>query len=92
MMAPVLMSGSMGRWSGSSRCPTRSTLLGVNSVDGAARVLTSILGLAPSAYPRIPWELAPAPIPGSVVVEVRRIALAEGLAAGSNDGNNAHEC
>jgi len=50
-----------------------------------------ILGLAPSAYPRVSRQLALAPIAGSAVVEVRRIALAEGLASGSNDAISAHE-
>ena len=54
-------------------------------------MLTPILGMAPSAYPRISGRLAPAPIPGSGRVEFRRIALAEGLAAGPNGGNNARE-
>ena len=53
--------------------------------------LTPILGMAPSAYPRIFRQLAPGPIPWSGPVEFRRIALAEGLAHGSNGGTNARE-
>ena len=53
--------------------------------------LTLILGMAPSAYPRISGQLAPAPIRGSGADEFMRIALAEGLARGPNGGNNARE-
>jgi hypothetical protein len=53
--------------------------------------LTPILEMAPSAYPRVSRQLAPVPIPDPGAVEFRRIALAEGFAAGPNDGNNARE-
>jgi hypothetical protein len=47
--------------------------------------------MAPSAYPRISRQLAPHQFPGPGAVEFRRFALAEGLAPGSNGGNNARE-
>ena len=53
-------------------------------VNGATPVLTSILGLAPSAYRRISRELALAPFPGSCGVEFQANRSGRGRCARTN--------
>src|SRR5260370_33577208 len=54
-------------------------------------MLMQILQLAPSAQPRIFWQLALVPLTGTGATESMQITWVEAVASGPNDGNNARE-
>src|SRR5713101_396801 len=54
-------------------------------------MLMQILQMAPSAQPRIFWQLALVPLTGPGATESMRITWVEAVASGPNDGNNARE-